>query len=122
MLRFNHNIMYLDLGQCSLQEDEFITILKGLTSTTTLQHLNFESNSITKKVAMEIASIIHRNTSLKELNFSNCDLSESEIKTIFRAINQFISVEHLNMSGNKISDCASQDLKSNMHKTIKWNI
>jgi len=78
----NKLLEHLDLSGCKLGERDFVIICKSLRNNVLLTHLNLSHNSITCKVAAEIASIISGNGTLQYVNFHNCNLQDDGAKYI----------------------------------------
>ena len=122
VLKFNTNIIHLDLGYCNLQKLGFCSILRALRNATLLQYLNLESNCISENLALNIASVIRKNLLLKHINLCNCSLSNEGIKGISYAISKLKSIECLNIRNNKICKSACSFLRAALsnNKKIKY--
>ena len=122
VLKFNTNIIHLDLGYCNLQKVGFCSILSALRNATLLQYLNLKSNCISENLAVNIASLIRKNVLLKHINLCNCGLSNEGMKEIFYAISKLKSIECLNIRNNKICESACSFLRAALsnNKKIKY--
>ena len=122
VLKFNTNIIHLDLGYCNLQKLGFCSILRALRNATHLQYLNLESNCMSENLALNIASLIRKNVLLKHINLCNCSLSNEGMKEIFYAISKLKSIECLNIRNNKICESACSFLRAALsnNKKIKY--
>ena len=96
----------IDLSGNHLQKASAIEIFNGTKNFLNLGRFKVNTNSITEKVAKNIAVILSHNTKLKELDLSCKHLHKTSTIDILNGMKNIQTLKRFKFSNNSISDCA----------------
>ena len=100
MISNNTGIQKLILPYCVLQQTSLKIIIQAMQTVSSLQHVDFNVNTIANELTSEIALLVTKNVELKELNFSQITVTQSG----FQHLKNYVSTIK-GLQGVKITGC-----------------
>ena len=110
-LFMNHDkLTHIDVTACNFDYDRIIEFCDVLCDRKTLKYLNLSQNTIIRKTANKLASLLSVLTNLEYLSLYNCQLEPTGIKSIVSKLKEFNTLQYVYLNFNKMTHDAAEDL------------
>ena len=110
-LFMNHDkLTNIDVTACNFDFNRIIEFCDVLCNRKTLKYLNLSQNTIVRKAANELASLLSVLTNLEYLSLYNCQLEPTGIKSIVSKLKEFNTLQYVYLNFNKMTHDAAEDL------------
>ena len=106
----NDELTHIDVTACNFDHDRIIEFCNVLCNRKTLKYLNLSQNTIVRKAANKLASLLSVLTNLEYLSLYNCQLEPTGIKSIVSKLKEFNTLQYVYLNFNKMTHDAAEDL------------
>ena len=97
VLRTNHTLVHLNLGQCDIDSDGACQLVSALCTNDTLQELGLSGNPVGVEGATALSEMLLKNKSLKELSIRDDSIGEEGTQKLIDSLTHNTTVEKLRL-------------------------